>query len=256
METIEIVLLVIGCAIFIASFILPEKKETLDPDAIKNYRETIQGLIKKEVEQLQSQIEDTVEESLTFGVEKTERAVERLSNEKIMAVSDYSETVLSDINKAHQEVLFLYDILKDKQAVMDQTMEQFVAFQKNINTKDKTGDISIVDEPETVLTEKTEHKEAKKDSQTEQKEEVPRKSSKANKDTGLGEQTEKAKTRKKTTQKTKVEPEFSAHSHEGINNNELILKLHQQGKSNMAIAKELGLGIGEVKLVIDLYEGA
>ena len=41
----------------------------------------------------------------------------------------------------------------------------------------------------------------------------------------------------------------------GKNNNERILELHSQGKSNVAIAKELGLGIGEVKLVIDLFEG-
>ena len=38
-----------------------------------------------------------------------------------------------------------------------------------------------------------------------------------------------------------------------VNNNKRILKLHQQGKSKVAIAKELGLGVGEVKLVIDLY---
>ena len=38
------------------------------------------------------------------------------------------------------------------------------------------------------------------------------------------------------------------------NNNERIRELHKAGKSNMAIAKELGLGIGEVKLVIDLFE--
>ena len=31
--------------------------------------------------------------------------------------------------------------------------------------------------------------------------------------------------------------------------------MHNEGKSNMAIAKELGLGIGEVKLVIDLFKG-
>ncbi len=41
----------------------------------------------------------------------------------------------------------------------------------------------------------------------------------------------------------------------GRNSNERILELHKIGKSNMAIAKELGLGIGEVKLVIDLFEG-
>lgn len=39
------------------------------------------------------------------------------------------------------------------------------------------------------------------------------------------------------------------------NSNDRILEMHNAGKSNMAIAKELGLGIGEVKLVIDLFEG-
>ena len=39
------------------------------------------------------------------------------------------------------------------------------------------------------------------------------------------------------------------------NNNEKILSLHKTGKSNVAIARELVLGVGEVKLVIDLYEG-
>ena len=39
------------------------------------------------------------------------------------------------------------------------------------------------------------------------------------------------------------------------NSNDRIRELHKAGKSNMAIAKELGLGIGEVKLVIDLFEG-
>ena len=39
------------------------------------------------------------------------------------------------------------------------------------------------------------------------------------------------------------------------NNNEKILELNAAGKSNVEIAKELGLGIGEVKLVIDLFRG-
>ena len=37
------------------------------------------------------------------------------------------------------------------------------------------------------------------------------------------------------------------------NSNEMIRKLHSEGKSNMQIARELGLGVGEVKLVIDLF---
>jgi DNA-binding NarL/FixJ family response regulator len=38
------------------------------------------------------------------------------------------------------------------------------------------------------------------------------------------------------------------------NQNGLVLEMFQQGKSRVEIAKELGLGVGEVKLVLDLYQ--
>ena len=37
------------------------------------------------------------------------------------------------------------------------------------------------------------------------------------------------------------------------NKNDEILALHRQGKSVLEISKELSVGQGEVKLVIDLY---
>jgi hypothetical protein len=37
-----------------------------------------------------------------------------------------------------------------------------------------------------------------------------------------------------------------------VSQNKQIIEMHKAGKSNMVIARELGLGIGEVKLVIDL----
>jgi hypothetical protein len=52
-----------------------------------------------------------------------------------------------------------------------------------------------------------------------------------------------------------VDIHFAQGKDNGRNSNERILELHKAGKSNMAIAKELGLGLGEVKLVIDLFEG-
>lgn len=52
-----------------------------------------------------------------------------------------------------------------------------------------------------------------------------------------------------------VDIRFAQGKDNGRNSNERILELHKAGKSNMAIAKELGLGLGEVKLVIDLFEG-
>jgi hypothetical protein len=39
------------------------------------------------------------------------------------------------------------------------------------------------------------------------------------------------------------------------NINGIILELHRSGMNIIEIAKQLGLGVGEVKLVVDLYRG-
>ena len=48
-----------------------------------------------------------------------------------------------------------------------------------------------------------------------------------------------------------LEEEFK----ENENSNDIILQMHRNGNSILDIAKQLGLGVGEVKLVIDLYRG-
>lgn len=62
-------------------------------------------------------------------------------------------------------------------------------------------------------------------------------------------------TAERTAEMPSVDIQFANGKDNSRNSNERILELHKAGKSNMAIAKELGLGIGEVKLVIDLFEG-
>lgn len=42
---------------------------------------------------------------------------------------------------------------------------------------------------------------------------------------------------------------------EVVNHNERILEMYRLGKSYIEIARELGLGLGEVKLVIELFKG-
>ena len=54
--------------------------------------------------------------------------------------------------------------------------------------------------------------------------------------------------------KNSVSLQFGHEDLNSANHNERILEMHRMGRSNMAIAKDLGLGIGEVKLVIDLFE--
>ncbi len=48
-----------------------------------------------------------------------------------------------------------------------------------------------------------------------------------------------------------LEEEFK----ENENSNDIILEMYRNGSSVLEIAKQLGLGVGEVKLVIDLYQG-
>ena len=60
--------------------------------------------------------------------------------------------------------------------------------------------------------------------------------------------------RDNSSEKTsEIEIQFEPDADIGSNKSK-ILELHKEGKSNMAIAKSLGLGIGEVKLIIDLFE--
>ena len=65
---------------------------------------------------VRAQVQDKVEETSEDVVEKAERSLERLTNEKIMAVNEYSDTVLQEIHKNHEEAMFLYDMLNNKHA--------------------------------------------------------------------------------------------------------------------------------------------
>ncbi len=58
-----------------------------------------------------------------------------------------------------------------------------------------------------------------------------------------------------TQQEAPVEEDLEEEFAEGENSNAIILEMHKNGSSILEIAKQLGLGVGEVKLVIDLYRG-
>lgn len=249
MSATEIVLLIAGGIIFILSFIVPLKGEEsegnkeLAGDEIKN-------MVSKELEAMKGHVDEVVEESIEYAMEKTERSLERLSNEKIMAVNEYSDTVLQEINKNHQEVMFLYDMLNDKHANIKNTVSEVNKTVKEVAETTKEAEAVVNSfqkwspEPETgsfhALT--PEVVRFASDMQTPE-------------DTVAEENT--ADDAEALQELMGIAPEISFMDEvddQGLNNNEKIIELHNQGKSNVVIAKELGLGVGEVKLVIDLYK--
>lgn len=264
----EIVLIIVGVVFLILSYVLPMGKgENMAEAGTRIDEGLIRSLVEKEVGNAKNHINDMVDETLSYSMEKTERAMERLTNEKIMAVNEYSEQVLEGINKNHQEVIFLYDMLNDKHEKFVRTVGE--ADRKMKEIRQEVQDLEItVKEAAGGLEAGTEQKEEEetgegilsKPEKEEKREEVlfvpftPEKADDSGKvlqgTVSLG----KEKTETGMADAKKEEP--AKKKEQGHNNNERILRLHKLGKSKTAIARELGLGVGEVKLVIDLFEQA
>ena len=75
---IEILLLIVGAGLFVVSFLIPEKEEKVSKETRMMAREEIRDLVSKEMENIRGHVDDVVEESMTYAMEKTERSLERL----------------------------------------------------------------------------------------------------------------------------------------------------------------------------------
>lgn len=247
MGILEIGLLIAGIIIFTGSFFLPlggEKNAAIDKNAAK---EEIHGLVEEEMNTVRSKMQDKMEETSEDAIEKAERSLERLTNEKIMAVNEYSDTVLQEIHKNHEEVMFLYDMLNSKHANIKDTvskMDKAVKAAENKTVENKTV------ENKTAENKTAENKAAADKNAVDKTAADKTAGTMAEEKTAVTSQTESL-----IQPKNSLEIGFMGETvQEGQNNNEKILEMHRQGKSTVAIAKELGLGVGEVKLVIDLYK--
>ena len=328
MTTLEILLLILGAVIFIASFIVPESKSELDAADKQLTQEKLQELLQEEMKNVRSQVADAVDETVHYSMEKTERGLERLTNEKMTAVSEYAQTVLEDIHKNHEEVMFLYDMLNNKHENLKETATEVSMAVKEASVKVSELDAARAAEPEidpdqpieSVMEdartgepiveetfepislsgiEKLKRREdslhemdkaaesvvkkaiaqspvipkEKKPAPAEEKDEKPAEPAVKTEEKPAAEPAKKEKPvkpaeskPKKTAAKAKTEAKPQQTQESGdialslqpitdnSNKNERVLALHKQGKSNVAIAKELGLGVGEVKLIIDLFK--
>ena len=227
MAGVEILLLVTGVVFFIASFFITEK---LGPGELNKIgelsNEEIQRIMERELQKVTDEIEGRVEEKAEEALVNSERMMEKECNEKIMAISEYSDTVVESMNKTHNEIMFLYSMLNDKHAELTDFSAKLNELAKELEKKDEAivGHLSY----SAPFEEKKEPAGAGKD--------------------------EPAAFRTEIKEENFL-PEEDADDSEESNHNADILALHKQGKSAIDIARELALGLGEVQLVIGLYEG-
>ena len=216
MTAVEITLIIVGIVFLLVSFLVQEKLSPKDIESITNLSENeLKIIVEKQLKNANDQVEDAITDVVEDKTETTKRALEKETNEKIMAISEYSDTVLESMNKTHNEILFLYSMLGDKHTELTELAGQLGQFSEKMkNTEDE------------VL-----HNLAEAARELEINMSAPEP---INQDEAV---------------RQAVEAE------EEGNHNDKILERHQAGMSDVEIAKELGLGLGEVKLVIGLYKG-
>ena len=219
MTGIEVVVLIVGIIFVWGSFFVGDKLSSKDVDQIALLsREQLNRIVEKELQHANGQIQNTVDETIENSVLKIERMMDKETNQKMMSISEYSDTVLNEINKAHTEVMFLYSMLNDKQQELSDLTSHFrkIISDAELATSVQTNVALTESEDSAFFVEPEMGKDATNH--------LP-----------------------KSIEETPIE--------EDRNQNHKILSLAHNGASSIEIAKQLGVGIGEVRFVLDLYKG-
>lgn len=220
MGAMEVFLIITAVIVIAVSFCIKEKSDK-NEDEKKSGQDEVkavtQEMIKEEIQNQLAMISDDM-------LENTEAKLDKIANQKIMAVGNYSEDVLKNIEENHNEVMFLYNMLNDKETTLKNTVRDIEAVKVSVrkmadNVENDVqaweNEIKLSPEEETVP--------------AEDKEEQP--------------------SQEAVPEMEDVEEEDTR------SNKEKILELYRQGKSNIEIAKQLNLGVGEVNLVLGLFKG-
>ena len=135
MTTLEITLLMGGLAAFVISFFLPDVSRGSGEAGESISREELEHLFDDEVELSRQKIDDLTKETLDYSMEKTERSLEKIANEKIMAVGEYSDSVLEQINQSHNQVVFLSDMLRKSKEELTELLNRADQTSKDANVR-------------------------------------------------------------------------------------------------------------------------
>lgn len=124
MLTTEIVLIVLGFISICLSFFVANKKKQDNADE-ENMVRTADIWTEKDEEVVIRHINEILEERGMELVETTEDQMNRICNEKIMAIDEFTKPLLDKIHVNHEEVVFMYNMLGEKQKeIQKQKMEE------------------------------------------------------------------------------------------------------------------------------------
>ncbi len=229
----DIAVLAGGAILIIISFFLVEKK---NKDLIELTPEEKKEKIEEILAEFKPQAQQTMEEMSSACIEDTKEELERLTNEKILAINEFGEQLLTKIESSHEEVVFLYDMMMKKEEEMKSTLNRMEVLRKENQTFiDKI--MELRNAKMKVMGTKTEPI----------KENIKIVTPEPSLTITVPPATEKIEVIDTNLQDDNDEEELPE------NIKRQILELHERNFSIREISRRLSVGQGEVKLFIDLY---
>ncbi|MCR5665774.1 MAG: hypothetical protein K6G01_02990 [Eubacterium sp.] len=224
MVFLEGMMIAIGVILMIGSFFVMEK---LSPKELQKVAEIsdeeIKKIVEKGMQSAQNQVDEKVDVLVEESVEHVEGKLDHLTNEKIMAVDEFSQTILEKIHTNHEEVMFLYSMLNDKHSELTDfanelqtSINDLRAEKKDLEVMKVTVDTTLQNTFQEMVNPEPEEESVKEEEEIEE-EELPQEA-------------------------------------EQVNHNGEIIRLYKEGLDVVEIAKQLGIGQGEVKFVLDLHQ--
>lgn len=244
MEGVILGSLAIGIICVIISFVFKEKPNLREDEKEKFISEINKrilgeenlGLIIAEAKtKLSNSIEDLMEEQILGFSDKTNQN----ANEKMLAIQEMANVLLEKMEQNHKEVVFLYDMLNQKNDEMKAFYAQFENLKKDLQEEEKQLGMAYnyIQKKMRLLNTKISEKLREK--------EIVRADFSKN---------DEGRSLQKNSKKIEEDGEKKeTENKEDLHINERILKLSKEGKSVLEISKELEMGQGEVKLILELY---
>lgn len=234
MTGLEISLIAIGVIIFIGSFFFTEKLSSSDIEKIQKLSEKeVKNVIDTQMESAKGSLEAYFDERSREAIDHIDVQTNENANRQLLSIGEYSDTVMDSMQKTQNENHFIYERLNDKQDYIEKLSDALVKKEAELRAIDESIEKKLkeLSELQVVIDEK----DIKKLEAREDVESIREAFS------------------QKLSEGVALENKGAAAVSQG-DINQKIIELHEKGASEIEIAKQLGKGLGEVKLVLGLFE--
>ena len=274
MTGLEIALLIVGVSFFIGSFFVVEKLSSSDLETIQKMSDKeINIMLEKQLDAASGKIERALETRYNEALNKFDRETNRRTTEEIFSISEHGDSVSETLDeklrqmgeeyevfeKAHKEIVFLHSMLSDKQERVSKLEEDALLLESNLRNMKRSVEEAIerlYAEQKIKVAEPTRNtqinQQAFREKETSGEEKMEAEPLEAMKPSVEETVLEEPSLPVVSSPKPISSPVYKSENPGSVN--EKIISMHREGFSDVDIARSLGKGVGEIRLVLGLFD--